>query len=176
MRIIGGIHKGKVLKVAKGLPVRPTTDFAKEALFNILENKLNISSLKVLDLFSGTGHISLEFASRGCSDVTAIDKHYACVSFLKQISKELMLPVVTVKSDVFAFLKNCSTKYDLIFADPPYDLENIIEIHSLITENKLMIENGLLIIEHGAKTKLHELNYFKQHRKYGNVNFSFFEF
>ncbi len=176
MRIIGGIHKGKVLKVSKGLPVRPTTDFAKEALFNILQNKFEIETLSILDLFSGTGHISLEFASRGCQNVMAVDKHFACVGFLRQQAKELNLPIYTTKSDVFDFLKKCNTQYSLIFADPPYDLENINEIHALIFKNNLLKSSGTLIIEHGAKTALHELLHFTQHRKYGNVNFSFFEF
>lgn len=175
MRIIGGIHKGKVIKVAKDLPVRPTTDFAKEALFNILANKVDFEGLTVLDLFSGTGHISLEFASRGAGSVTAVDQSFKCAGFLRSISKDLKLEVNAMKGDVFDFIKNCTAKFDLIFADPPYDLATIPQIHEGIMKSALLKPNGILIIEHGHKTKLDDLAFFTQHRKYGNVNFSFFE-
>lgn len=175
MRIINGTHKGRVIKVPKDLPVRPTTDFAKEGLFNMLNNKINFDETKVLDLFSGTGHISLEFASRGSKDILAVDKHFKCVGFLKATSKELKLEVDTIKSDVFDFLKNCHQKFDLIFADPPYDLENIPTIHQLVTDKQLLNQNGILIIEHGPRTNLENLQGFVQKRSYGNVNFSFFE-
>ncbi|MBL7933155.1 MAG: RsmD family RNA methyltransferase [Bacteroidia bacterium] len=176
MRIIGGSHKGKVIKMPKDLPVRPTTDFAKEGLFNILNNKLDFEGLKVLDLFSGTGHISLEFASRGAADVVAVDQHFKCVGFLKSISKELNFNIQANKGDVFEFLNSARSSYDLIFADPPYDLPNIPEIHKLVFEKKLLNPGAILIIEHGAKTKLDDLKGFSSHRKYGNVNFSFFIF
>lgn len=175
MRIIGGTHKGKIIKVAKGLPVRPTTDFAKEALFNILNNRFHFETLSVLDLFSGTGHISLEFASRGCNRVLAVDKNFQCVGFLKSTANDLGFNITALKSDVFTFLSGNHSKYDLIFADPPYDLPNIPEIHELVFKNELLSDKGLLIIEHGPKTGLAELKGFTQHRKYGNVNFSFFE-
>jgi 16S rRNA (guanine966-N2)-methyltransferase len=175
MRIIGGSSKGKTIKVPKGLPVRPTTDFAKEGLFNILQNKINFESKTVLDLFSGTGHISLEFASRGASSITSIDKHFQCVGFLKTISKELGFDIYATKGDVFEYLKKCTQTFDVVFADPPYELENIAHIHELIFDKKILNPNGLLIIEHGPKTNLTELASFTQQRKYGNVNFSFFE-
>ena len=175
MRIINGTQRGKIIKVPKGLPVRPTTDFAKEALFNILANKIDIENTSVLDLFSGTGHISLEFASRGSNNVTAVDKNAQCVGFLRTISKELKFDINTVKSDVFLFLKNCKTSFDLIFADPPYDLDEIPKINEMVFTNRLLKENGILIIEHGPKTNLEHCQGFTQHRKYGNVNFSFFE-
>lgn len=175
MRIIGGLYKGKTIKTPKDLPVRPTTDFAKEALFNILANKIDFEAVTVLDLFSGTGHISLEFASRGSRDVISVDKNFKCAGFLKAISKELDLTINALKGDVFEFLKNTSSGFDLIFADPPYDLKEIPEIHRLVFERNLLKDKGLLIIEHGPKTKLESLEGFTQHRKYGNVNFSFFE-
>lgn len=175
MRIIGGSHRGKIIKVPSGLPVRPTTDFAKEALFNILTNKIDFESTSVLDLFSGTGHISLEFASRGSKSITAIDKNFQCVGFLKSTSKDLKFDINAFKSDVFTFLEGTKAKFDLIFADPPYDLENIPSIHELVFKADLLTEKGILIIEHGPKTKLDEYANFTQHRKYGNVNFSFFE-
>lgn len=176
MRIIGGSHKGKTIKLPKDLPVRPTTDFAKEGLFNILANKIDFENLVVLDLFSGTGHISLEFASRGSKHIVSVDKNFKCSGFLRAISKELKFDINAIKSDVFDFLKKSHSSFDLIFADPPYDLEEIPTIHTLVFENKLLNENGILIIEHGPKTKLENLEGFLQHRKYGNVNFSFFEY
>ncbi|MBX3163093.1 MAG: 16S rRNA (guanine(966)-N(2))-methyltransferase RsmD [Bacteroidetes bacterium] len=175
MRIIGGTHKGKQIKTPKDLPVRPTTDFAKEALFNILANKIDFENVSVLDLFSGTGHISLEFASRGSSNSVSVDKNFKCARFLKSVSQELHFNINTIKADVFDFLKTAHLKFDLIFADPPYDMPNIADIHQLVFENNLLNEHGMLIIEHGAKTKLENLPHFSQHRKYGNVNFSFFE-
>jgi 16S rRNA (guanine966-N2)-methyltransferase len=174
VRIISGTHKGKNIVVPKGLPVRPTTDFAKEGLFNILNNRLDYESAICLDLFSGTGHISLELASRGSKHITSVDKNSRCVGFLKTTSKELGFDVVTIKSDVFDFLKQSRAKFDFIFADPPYDLDNIPQIHELVFSNGLLNAGGLLVIEHGAKTKLETLAGFIQHRKYGNVNFSFF--
>jgi len=174
MRIIGGVHKGRVIKVTKDLPVRPTTDFAKEGLFNILGNKIDFEETSVLDLFSGTGHISLEFASRGSKHVTAVDQNSKCVNFLKGISKDLELEVITVKSDVFEFLKTTESKFDLIFADPPYELPEIPNVHKWVFERKILSPKGILIIEHGPRTKLDALEGFTQQRKYGNVNFSFF--
>lgn len=175
MRIIGGRFKGKLIKLPKDLPVRPTTDFAKEALFNILSNIIDFDNLQVLDLFSGTGHISLEFASRGNNSITSVDKNFKCIEFLRSISKELNLEISVLKTDVFDFLKKCSLKFDIIFADPPYDLIDISKIHELVFQSNLLSKNGLLIIEHGPKTKLINLKGFEQLRKYGNVNFSFFK-
>ncbi len=131
MRIIGGIHKGKRIDVVKGLPVRPTTDFAKEALFNILYNKLDFEYAEVLDLFSGTGNISLECASRGAM-VTSVDSHFGCTRFVSDTAKKLNLNVTTFKSDVFKFISQHHKAYDVVFADPPYDLENIPDIHKYV--------------------------------------------
>jgi 16S rRNA (guanine966-N2)-methyltransferase len=156
-----------------GLPVRPTTDFAREGLFNILNNRIGFEGMEVLDLFSGAGMISLEFSSRGAR-VDAVDKNVRCISFLKKAAGELDLHINTIKADVFRFLKTHSGKYDLIFADPPYDLANIEEIHAQIFAKDLLRPGGTLIIEHGAGTKLESLKQFTEHRKYGNVNFSFF--
>jgi 16S rRNA (guanine966-N2)-methyltransferase len=176
MRIIGGFHKGRVIKAPAGLPVRPTTDFAKEALFNILTNRVDFEELEVLDLFSGTGHISLEFASRGAKKVSAVDVNVKCTSFLRAMSDELKLEISVTKADVFLFLKSCHLKFDLIFADPPYDLPEISEIHHCVFEHKLLKPGATLIIEHGGRTNLSELSHFTESRKYGNVNFSFFRF
>lgn len=175
MRIIGGSHKGQTIKVPKDLNLRPTTDFAKEGLFNILSNRYDLSEMEILDLFSGTGHISLEFASRGSKHIISVDKNFKCSGFLRAISKEMKFDINAVKADVFDFLKNASATFDLIFADPPYDLKEIPEIHRLVFEKNLLKENGVLIIEHGPRTKLDELEGFQHLRKYGNVNFSFFQ-
>lgn len=174
MRIIGGSHKGRNIKVPGDLPVRPTTDFAKEGLFNILVNRVSFPDISALDLFSGTGHISLELASRGCKQVVAVDSSFKCAGFLRSISHELGFNINAIKGDVFTFLKSAHTSWDLIFADPPYDLDNIPLIHELVFEKGLLNPGGLLIIEHGPRTKLETLAHFIQHRKYGNVNFSFF--
>lgn len=175
MRIIGGIHKGKQLITPKNLPVRPTTDFAKEGLFNILNNRLDYEELTVLDLFSGTGNITLEFASRGAKKVFSIDKHTACINFVRDTARSLKFNNIYLeRADVFKYLSGTNNKFDLIFADPPYDLENIPMIHDLVFEKGLLNEDGLLIIEHGPRTNLSEKSFFQETRKYGNVNFSFF--
>ncbi|MBS1637424.1 MAG: 16S rRNA (guanine(966)-N(2))-methyltransferase RsmD [Bacteroidetes bacterium] len=175
MRIIGGIHGGKALLAPKNLPTRPTTDFAKEGLFNILNNRIEFEGKTVLDLFAGTGNISLEFASRGASRVLSIDSHFACVKYIKEMARQLDLQtVLTEKADVFKFMAGHQASYDIIFADPPYDLSNIADIHQLVFDKKLLNEDGLLIIEHGPRTKLEDKAGFTEHRKYGNVNFSFF--
>jgi 16S rRNA (guanine966-N2)-methyltransferase len=173
VRIIGGKHKGRAIHVDKRLDLRPTTDFAKEGLFNILSNKTDFDDLDVLDLFSGTGNIAFEFSSRG-AHVTSVDKHHDCIRFISKTAKELELNINTVKSDVFRFLQSHTHAYDLIFADPPFDLENIADIHELVLQNKLVKDGGWLIIEHGSKTDLSQLSDFFEQRKYGNVNFSFF--
>lgn len=157
------------------LPVRPTTDFAKEGLFNILNNRIDLDNANALDLFSGTGHISLELISRGAALVTAVDANFRCAGFLRSLAAELKEPITALKADVFTFLKQHTNQYDLIFADPPYDLKNIAEIHELVASNNLLKPGGWLIIEHGPKTFLSELKGFVDQRKYGNVNFSFFQ-
>lgn len=175
MRIIGGIFKGRHIVTPKNLPVRPTTDFAKESLFNILNNKIDFDSVSVLDLFCGTGNISLEFASRGANRITSIDKHGACIQFLKTFSKSIGIQTIFPEcQDVFKYLKKINQSFDVIFADPPYNLENINEIHELVFTGNALNKGGWLIIEHGPKTDLSQQTYFIEKRKYGNVNFSFF--
>ena len=177
MRIIGGSHRGKQLLPPKNLPVRPTTDFAKEGLFNILNNKIDFEDLTVLDLFCGTGNIALEFASRGAKKIISIDSHSPCLNYIKDTSKLLGLKTIfTERADVFTFLAKSHGTYDLVFADPPYDLPNIEKIYDLVVEKKLLNTNGILIIEHGKQTNLSTKLYFSECRKYGNVHFSFFIF
>jgi 16S rRNA (guanine966-N2)-methyltransferase len=176
MRIIGGTHKGRTINAPKNLPVRPTTDFAKESIFNILNNYFEFDGLKILDLFCGTGNITYEFASRGCGEIISIDSNYTCCEFVKKTSATFqMKEVKVIKSDVFAFLKRATGNYHIIFCDPPYEMENINTLPELIFSKDLLKPQGWLIIEHGERTHLSTLEHFKEHRKYGNVNFSIFE-
>lgn len=177
MRIISGKFKGKRLTAPKKLPVRPTTDMAKEALFNIITNNYSFSNITVLDLFSGTGNISYEFISRGTTDITAVDSHYACLGYIKSVAKELDFSIDIIKSDVYSYLEKVKRKADIIFADPPYNFtdEQFLKIPSLVFENNLLNEDGVLIIEHSKHTSLEESPYFSNARKYGGSSFSFFK-
>lgn len=177
MRIISGKNKGKRLLAPKNLPVRPTTDMAKEGLFNILGNRYTFSEITVLDLFAGTGNVSYEFSSRNTVLITAVDANYHCVQYIKNTSNELKANIKTVKSDVFRYLKKTSILADVIFADPPYNLflDDFKQIPQLIFERKLLQLNGLLIIEHSSNTELDELPFFVEKRKYGGSVFSFFQ-
>lgn len=176
MRIVSGKHKGRRITAPRNLPVRPTTDMAKEALFNILNNEYYFDQVSVLDLFSGIGSISLEFASRGSSHIVSVDSHHGCVNFLEKINTELEGGIQTVKSDVFKFLEKSNQKFDIIFADPPYDMEidKFRKLVSLVFDKELLNKDGKLIIEHGQQTNLSELPDFDQTRKYGSNVFSFF--
>ncbi len=178
MRIISGKYKGRRITAPKNLPVRPTTDMSKEALFNILNNHFSFSELKILDLFSGTGNISYEFGSRGCEDITCIDGDMGCVNFIKKTAKEFDLNITAIKSDVFKFLEKHKSSYDIIFADPPYGMEQK-EFEKLILqvfENELLDEEGMLIIEHSKHTKLDHLKHFSFEKNYGGSVFTFYEF
>lgn len=175
MRIIGGSHGGKNIPFLKNLDLRPTTDFAKEGLFNVLENRLNLEELDVLDLFSGTGSISFEFMSRGCKKIISVEKNFRSVQSINFASSKLDLKPEVIQTDVFEFLKKCTSQFSLIFADPPFELKEIEKIHELVFTNKIISDKGLLVIEHGGRTDLSMLSHFTQRRKYGNVNFSFFE-
>lgn len=177
MRIISGSHKSRQIRAPKNLPVRPTTDMAKEALFNILVNNFDLEDIVVLDLFAGTGNITYEFASRGALGVTSIDTELRCVDFIRTTSKELGFDqVLSFRSDAFRFLQNSQNQYDIIFCDPPYDMEGIEVIPRIVLEKKLLKENGWLVIEHSKKNKFDEVPGFLQHRHYGSVNFSIFTY
>lgn len=176
MRIIRGKYKTRKVPVAKNFRARPTTDFAKENLFNVLANWYDFEGLKVLDLFSGTGSIGFEFASRGCREVIAVENNLVHFKHISNIVKDLDMSEVTpLKADVFTFLKNCNTKFDIIFADPPFDLPNIADIPQLVIDNDLLEDKGTMIIEHPAKVELNRIKYFTDKRVYGSVNFSIFE-
>lgn len=178
MRIIRGRFKTRRYKIPKNFPSRPTTDFAKEGLFNILDNQLETGNLKVLDLCFGTGNISMEFLSREWGTVTAVDKNYNCVRHLKKMVKEFDCEneIQIVKSDIISYLKKTEEKFDLIFTDPPFDFEHYPEIVSLVFERDLLNKNGELIIEHGKFTKLETITHFEKMRMYSNVCFSFFNY
>lgn len=176
MRIISGIHKGKRLLAPKNLPVRPTTDMAKESLFNILGNRFQFEELSVFDLFSGTGNIAFEFASRGAKDILAVDSFPGCVQFISKTARELELPIRTLRSDVFKFLEHTPERADVIFVDPPYDFEHgkFLRIVETVFERGLLKEQGLLVVEHDGKTDLSSHPNFSESRKYGGSRFSFF--
>lgn len=177
MRIISGQYKGRRLTAPKNLPVRPTTDMAKEALFNILNNQYYFDEISVLDLFAGTGNISYEFASRGTNNITCVDQNYGCIKYINETAESFEMPISTIKSDVFSFLENHKQPYTIIFADPPYDfpLEEFAKIPELVFQNNLLEEDGLLIIEHSKHTDLSGLAQYSHSKSYGGNKFSFFE-
>lgn len=178
MRIISGKYKGRRIFPPKNLPVRPTTDMSKEALFNVLNNHFNFDALKVLDLFAGTGNISYEFASRGSENITSVDGDFGCVKFIKQTAAEYDFNIAAIKSDVFKFLEKNNNSYDIIFADPPYGLDQATFEKVVLTvfEKELLNEDGMMVIEHSKYTKLDHLDHFSFKKSYGGSIFSFFEF
>ena len=176
MRIIGGVLKGLRLNPPKNLPVRPTTDLAKEALFNILQNQIEFEDINVLDLFSGTGNISMEFASRGAKQVVSVDRSIHCANYLKDISRQHHLDNIKIyNDDVFKYLQHETDQFDLIFADPPYDLNKLREIPGFIFDRNLVAPGGLLIVEHQSMQNLSKHPAFTEQRRYGNSSFSFFK-
>ena len=175
MRIISGKYKGKHFGNIKKLKARPTTDRAKESLFNILNNIIDFEEVKMLDLFSGTGSISYEFASRGCDSITCIDRDFNHIRFIKKTSEELDFGLNVIKADVFKFLKASSNKYDVIFADPPFAMGNFEDIPKLVKQGNFLLEDGLLIVEHSDKFIFKETQP-EETRAYGKVCFSFFRF
>jgi len=175
MRIIGGSLRGLRLNPPKNLPVRPTTDLAKEALFNILQNQIEFEDVRLLDLFSGTGNISMEFASRGAAQIISVDRSIHCINYLKDTARQHGLTnIKTYKDDVFKYLQHETDKFDLIFADPPYDLNGIPELPKIIFERELLLPGGLLIVEHQSMQNLTNHPAFAEQRKYGHSSFSFF--
>ncbi|MEZ7514565.1 RsmD family RNA methyltransferase [Flavobacterium frigidarium] len=177
MRIISGKYKGRRISPPKGLPVRPTTDMSKEALFNVLNNHFNFEGLKVLDLFAGTGNISYEFASRGSTPITSVDGDFGCVKFIKQTASEYDFNIAATKSDVFKFLEKNNASFDIVFADPPYALDQATfeKIVLLVFERNTLNEDGMMVIEHSKYTKLDHIIHFSFKKSYGGSIFSFFE-
>ena len=175
MRIIGGKLKGKTVLPPMGYSARPTTDFAKEGLFNILNNEYEFEDLKVLDLFAGTGAISYEFASRGAARVYSVDMNRDNVCFIRKEASWLGLDqVIAVHDNVFDFLPICREKFDLIFADPPYALPELHGIPELVFKAGMLKEGGVFVFEHGKKDDFSDNPHFIEHREYGSVNFSIF--
>lgn len=177
MRIISGLHRGRIINAPKNISVRPTTNRAKEGLFNILNNNFQFEKIKALDLFAGIGSISFELASRGSNDITALDNNPLCIDFIKKINEELKLPIKTIRSNVFIFLKKHCISYNFIFSDPPFNLEysKYIDMIELIFSKNILLESGLLVIEHSRDKKFNNNEHFVQSRFYGNNTFSLFK-
>ena len=150
---------------------------SKESLFNILNNHFSFSQLKVLDLFAGTGNISYEFASRGAEDITSVDEDFGCIKFIKQTANEFDFEITAIKSNVFSFVEKSKATYDLIFADPPYHMEQnkFEKLVTTVFENKLLDADGMMVIEHSKYTKLDQMPHFSFQKNYGGSVFSFFE-
>ncbi|ASB50822.1 RsmD family RNA methyltransferase [Alkalitalea saponilacus] len=177
MRIVSGYLKGRRFSPPKNFRARPTTDTARESLFNILANIIDFESVDILDLFSGTGAISFEFASRGANSVTLVEKNYHHYSFIRKCIDELELNEVIkpVKTDVFTYLDHVSDQqYDIIFADPPFDLKEFEKIVPAVLDRNLLKTDGIFILEHGPDKNFSDFANFNQQRKYGKVCFSFF--
>ncbi|MGA0196553.1 MAG: RsmD family RNA methyltransferase [Schleiferiaceae bacterium] len=174
MRIVSGKWKGKRIVAPKNLPTRPTTDFAKEGLFNILNNRFFFDDLRILDLFAGTGNIAYEFASRGAGEITCVDQNKGCVRFIGEMADSLGANIQPVQLDAWLFVQKTTTSYDIVFADPPYDWDKHEALAEALIQKGFLKEGGEAIIEHSADTDLSHLPGFFEHRKYGHVHFSFF--
>ncbi len=176
MRIIAGTLKGRRLYPPDNLPARPTTDMAREGLFNILNNLVTYEDAVVMDLFSGTGAIAFEFVSRGAKEVTAIEINTKCTDFIKDSAQKFDITNLrVVRADVFDLIKRAYKKFDIIFADPPYKLEDLPKLPGLIFEKQLLNKDGFFVLEHPQEYTFENHPYFWQHRKYGKVNFTFFK-
>lgn len=175
MRIVSGKFKGRTIIAPGNLLARPTTDFAKEGLFNILNNNFDFESLKALDLFAGTGNISYELLSRGCTDIICVEGHAGSCKFIRETAEKLSPGAVkVVTSDVFRFLTHCHETYDLIFADPPYEMKEVDKVPQLVFDLKLLKPEGWLVLEHSDRVNFKTHPAFVEQRHYGKVNFSIF--
>ncbi len=176
MRIVGGKYKGKKIQAPKGLRARPTTDFAKESLFNILNNQIDFEGLEVLDLFGGTGNISYEFISRRAAKVWTVEMDRKACDFIRKFKESNELDALkVVKANVYQFLKTIDMKFDLVYADPPYAHKHVATLHEKLLDADLLKDDGMIIIEHGPETDYANSPYLLDHRKYGHVHFSFFK-
>ena len=190
MRIITGKYKGRHFDIPRTFKARPTTDFAKENIFNVLTGYIDFKGAMALDLFSGTGSISLELASRGCAHVISVeadrDHHRFILQCLQKLGEQSRgqapeaepsepVPVTAIRGDVFRFIKSCKQQFDFIFADPPYALEELKTIPTLIFEKNLLKEDGVFVFEHGKNDSFTDHPNFVEHRSYGSVNFSIFQ-
>ncbi|MBK6826308.1 MAG: RsmD family RNA methyltransferase [Chitinophagaceae bacterium] len=177
MRIISGELGGRRFHPPNHMPyTRPTTDIAKEGLFNILQNNLDFDAIKTLDLFGGTGSISYELASRGVTDLTVVEKDQTMFEFIKKTAKEFSIEnLKLVRADVFKFIQTCSDRFDFIFAGPPYALTNIDDLPRLIIEKKLLENKGWFVLEHTPRNDYKQFPFFRSERNYGTTVFSIFE-
>lgn len=161
--------------MSRGFKARPTTDFARESLFNILSNHIEFARVKVLDLFGGTGSISFEFASRGCLSIDIVDRDVSSLRAIGEMAEKLDIKGMrTVRADAFRYIRSCSKKYDIVFADPPYTLAELHSIPGMVLDSSLLEKDGMLILEHPKNFDFSANDHFTDHRRYGNVNFSFF--
>ncbi len=175
MRIITGIYKGRRFDIPRSFKARPTTDFAKENIFNVLNGYTSLDDAEALDLFAGTGSISLEMLSRGCKEVVSVEADRDHATFIRQcVSKLNTEGHILIRGDVFRFIKSCSRQFDLIFADPPYALEQLESIPDLIFTHNMLKPDGIFVFEHGKSNHFEQHPHFIEHRTYGSVNFSIF--
>ena len=176
MRIISGTFKGRRIAPPKNITARPTTDFAKESLFNLLTNRMDFEDVDMLDLFAGTGGIGIEFISRGASEVTAVEMAHTQQNFIISCCKQLGIRNLhLIRGDVFKFIKACHVQYDFIYADPPYDLPQLATLPDLIFEQGILKEDGYFVLEHSKNNDFSTHHHFLETRSYGSVHFSFFQ-
>lgn len=177
MRIIRGSHQRRLIHPPANLPVRPTTDLAKESLFNVLDHYIDFETIRALDLFSGTGNISYELVSRGASLVVAVEQNPRCARFIHDTGSTLgMSQLKVVRADVFGYLKHPAGLFDLVFADPPFDMKQIADLPALVLKKELLKSGGLFVLEHPREYDFGQLACFVEKRQYGKVNFSLFLF
>lgn len=175
MRIIRGKYGRRRFDVPHNISARPTTDFARENIFNVIENLMDLEGKTALDLFAGTGAVSYELLSRGCSEVTAVEKASTQLSFIKKVKTLLDDENLRiVRGDVFKFISSCKQQFDFIFADPPYDLERFAEVPQLVLDSKMVKPGTLFVLEHSGSYDFTSIPHFLEHRAYGSVNFSLF--
>ena len=176
MRIITGQYKGRHFDVPKTFKARPTTDFAKENIFNVLNRYIDFDGATALDLFAGTGSISLELLSRGCKQVVSVEADREHAAFIRQCSQKLSTDChFIVRADVFRYIKHVSQQFNFIFADPPYALPTLATIPDLIFQHNLLADGGIFVFEHGKNNDFSNHKHFVEHRSYGSVNFSIFK-
>lgn len=176
MRVIAGIYKHRHFEVPRTFKARPTTDFAKENLFNVLSNRIDLEEATALDLFAGTGSISLELLSRGCSRVVSVEKDHQHHAFIKKVMETVKTDCsILIKGDVFKYIDTCASQFDFIFADPPYQLENLAEIPDRVLDRGMLKPDGIFVLEHGEKNDFSDHPRFTDMRVYGSVHFSFFK-
>lgn len=177
MRIIGGSHAGLRLQPPTSLPVRPTTDMAKEALFNVLQHRIDFAGSQVLDLCAGTGNVTFEIASRGAARITAVDIHFKCIQYINATAKKLELAAVKgIRADVLKFMASCKDQFDFIFVDPPYEMPQLPDIPRRIFDSGLLKPGGWLVLEHATTRKIPLHSSLVETRKYGYSSFSFYQY